>query len=546
MARTVREVVIALKAEGQGQVSQALQQTSRGAEKGARSLKQMGDAGKKGTEGLKSFGSQLLLLPGAITATIAIAQRLIGTFKTFTVDLIQQGGVLADIQGGFDKLAESGVDAAGALDALKTATEGTIRDSELQLSVLKALGGQFKISTKDLGELTRAIFLISKPTGEFNQNFKAAISALEKGTPSALASVKGFDDLAIAIDLAARNAAAAGEVFTLQDRQTLGLSLALERAAEITARFSGQTDSAGDKLDKAKASLGNFTDAIKKATASSPELIAAVAGLGETLGATGDSGEEFGKVIGELLAELVELAGEVLKAFKDNLPAIKDFVELLGDVLDVVSSMTEEIGILGTAIVLAFSGAAFKKAITFALGRLAAVATAAVATQTAIGGATVAGGVAAGGAVAGAAAKGVAARAAVTGAAGAAAKTGVIARFGVPGLIIAGVIASGKLAFLGAEKIEEIRAEEAKRERAFQKAARAALPEAEKRFRERAIELGIETTVRVIFDPETASLRIAEDTSRELRKVLNPELEKISLNIKRAAVAAELDTMSAG
>lgn len=302
----------------------------------ARASKKSENTSKSLGNSFKGLGANLLLLPSAILSVGRLISGLARSFSELTTGVIDAGGVLADIRGTLGALAAEGKNTAGALSVLRRATQGQVRDSQLQLGIIKALGGQFKISAGDLETLTEAVFLISKPTGDFAQNFNVLINALRSGTPSTLASITGFDDLQVAIDTAARASAEAGIPFTQIVRQQVGIALALARANIITQRFGDVTDSAGDKLQKARVNLENFKDEVLFNIATTPALIAVFDGLGEAVGAiarelgdaAGTVGEQIGATIGEGFAFALEKVTEFLGFFRtDVLPVIRSFID---------------------------------------------------------------------------------------------------------------------------------------------------------------------------------------------------------------------------
>ena len=126
---------------------------------------------------VKGVGIAATAAVGAITAVGAAV-----------VKIGEYGAGVGDITEQFDKLAQkAGVDTAQALNALRTATAGTLSDLELMKAALPLLSSGFKGSAEDLGTMAEAARVLSERGMGLDQAMQMVTSAMTTGRTRALA-----------------------------------------------------------------------------------------------------------------------------------------------------------------------------------------------------------------------------------------------------------------------------------------------------------------------------------------------------------------------
>lgn len=357
-----REVRLRFSAEGADRVSNAISTIGTRSATTARQTKTLADSARTATQGFRSFGSQLLLLPTALVSTGRLIGGFIRGIKSLTFGLIDAGGQLADTLGGFKTLETQGINTVDVLNRLREATQGQVRDLDLQQIALAALGGETRVTVEQLGTLINAIFLTSKGLGrDFRPSLEALRRSLATGRLTTLAAIEGFESLTDKLEGARESARGQGRQISKLELLQIGLNEAIRASNVQIAQFGGIVDSAGDRLNKARVNFQNFTDEIKLSVATTPALVDAFGELNTVFRAFGSetetSGQVIGRSIGNLFAGIISFSLSATEKFlrfsavvNDAIATLEEFADVgvrafLGGLVGIISAL-EELGLV--------------------------------------------------------------------------------------------------------------------------------------------------------------------------------------------------------
>ena len=197
------------------------------------------------------------------------------------VALGERGADVDDVTSAFNRL---NADAPKALQALRAGVGGLLTDYELMKPLNGALSAGFKMNATDAYTLSRAAWVLSDAQGgDLKESYDVIAKAMATGKVNALA--------ALGVNVEQKGAALAlkaaldheGESITSNAAKNANRQAALEALNRVVLAAGNQELDFGEKLTRVKVQIGNMTDSLGVAIATSPVIATAMDAAGTAL-----------------------------------------------------------------------------------------------------------------------------------------------------------------------------------------------------------------------------------------------------------------------
>ena len=260
-------------------------------------------AGAKGIEGnfkaagveAKTFGAHLNDLGAAtskwasshkqsFTAIGQAAGLLVGAAAASAAAIVmlgQRGADVDDVTSAFNRM---NADGPKALAALQDGIGGLLTDYDLMKPLNAALSAGFQLNAADAYTMSRAAWVLADAQGkDLKESYDTIAQAMATGRVRALA--------ALGVSVEQKGAAAAlkqaldaeGEAVTSNAEKQANRQAAMEALNRVVLAAGEQELDFGEKLTRVKVQIGNMTDSLGVAIATSPVLGAAMTSVGDAL-----------------------------------------------------------------------------------------------------------------------------------------------------------------------------------------------------------------------------------------------------------------------
>jgi hypothetical protein len=236
--------------------------------------KDVGDKSDGAGKGLLSFGGSLTTMFAGAGVAIGAAVTAVSGITAGIIALGTKGADVADIRSNFDKLNESiGLKGPASLKTLKGAFAGTISDFDLMKMSNSALSLGLKASNTDFDLLGKAARTLADRVGiDAKDAFATITEAMATGKDKMLKKVKVMIDAEQAMYSYAKSIGKTVEDLTMQEKVDAKSIAIKERLKEILAESGEAEYDFADAVSAAKVMVGNFTDSLGEAIATSPAI----------------------------------------------------------------------------------------------------------------------------------------------------------------------------------------------------------------------------------------------------------------------------------
>lgn len=239
-----------------------------------------GDVKKSSTE-TEGLGVSLKTIGQAAAVVGTAIVGLAGTIVALGV----RGAAVNDVTAAFNRLNEqAGQDGPRALAALREGVGGLLTDYDLMKGANAALSAGFKLNEADAKTMGEAAWVLADITGgDLKQSYDTILDAMTTG------EVKGLEKLGV--DVQSKDAikslkdamALEGDQMSSNQQKVEARKSAMEALRRVVEANGAQELDFGEKLERAKNDLVNFTDRLGGAIAASPVLGTAMDALGEIM-----------------------------------------------------------------------------------------------------------------------------------------------------------------------------------------------------------------------------------------------------------------------
>jgi hypothetical protein len=235
-----------------------------------------GFAAKDVEKGLKSITGLSKESMTALAQGAGMALAGVSALAAGIVALGQRGAVVSDVRSSFDALsASAGETGAVMLGSLRKGVVGTVSDFELMKMANKAMGAGLVASSGDFETLAAGARLLAKRVGgDTKDAFETLTGAMASGRTAQLKQLGMFVDSKAAVEEYSRATGKSVSSMTDADRAAAlqaatlaGLKKELEQNGVSAADF-------GERIEKGRTLMANFTDGLAEAIASSPVVAA--------------------------------------------------------------------------------------------------------------------------------------------------------------------------------------------------------------------------------------------------------------------------------
>lgn len=218
-----------------------------------------------------------LLLRDAIREVL----HWMGDMITALPELAMRGSEVASVQHGFELLAGSTKNADDIMQAMRAGTKNTITDFLLMKDAAHLLSAGVQLTASDFGTLTEAARVLAhRGFGDTTEILNKLSDAMITGRTKTVAKMLGVVD-AKGAELEYQTALGTG----IDKLTAVGKAEAIRQA--ILEKLSGLVKGAGDqqvtfaeRVEQAKTAIGNFTDSLGVAIATSPVVKTAMDAIG--------------------------------------------------------------------------------------------------------------------------------------------------------------------------------------------------------------------------------------------------------------------------
>lgn len=220
---------------------------------------------------------------GAVAVGAGVAIAAIGAITAAVVTLAVEGSHVEDVTNSFDRMS-GGVDAATAnLDAMSKGLHGTVDDMDLMTLANKMMAAGMQGSAADFGTLASAAFDLSKTGIPLSEAENQITTAMVRGVAARGVLKASIGDTKAAEEAMSSTLAAQGLVLDPANKLIADRQGMMQYLKTYVAAAGEQELTFSDQLNQGKVSFQNWLDKLELAVATSPELNAALVGIGDAL-----------------------------------------------------------------------------------------------------------------------------------------------------------------------------------------------------------------------------------------------------------------------
>jgi predicted transcriptional regulator len=243
-------------------------------------------------DSFKAVGQAAGLLLGAIGA-VGAGIILLG----------QRGADVDDVSSAFNRLS---ADAPAALAGLRAGIGGLLTDYDLMKPANAAMSAGFQMNAADAQTMARAAWILADAQGkDLKESYETIANAMATGKVQALGAL-GLNVELKGASLALKTALGAeGEAITSNAQKQANRQAAMEAMNRVVLAAGAQELDFGEKLTRVKVQIGNMTDSLGVAIASSPVLGVAMNSAGDALQSA------FGANQTQTIQALVKAIGQI-------------------------------------------------------------------------------------------------------------------------------------------------------------------------------------------------------------------------------------------
>jgi hypothetical protein len=242
-----------------------------------------------------------------------VAHLLADELETLSV----KGAKVAAVEESFAHLtAGAGLLGGELLGTLRNGTRSTIDDFELMKSVNQDLAAGMTLTDQQFGVLAKGAYALARATGtDVKSAFDTMNDAMLTGRGRAIALLTGKIDLAGAEELYARKLGGTAAELTSEGKLEADRQAILKAVGAATERLGEQTEGLDTIIEQGKTAWANFHDELAKTVATSPVIMAGLAGIRDAVrDAVGDKQADLVRALASAIdsaaIEVVELARE--------------------------------------------------------------------------------------------------------------------------------------------------------------------------------------------------------------------------------------------